>query len=109
MLPLLTIYAANGLCHFFKTDFMSTFHGWQKIIAIFLLINNILPALYFGLEHQAGTVSVMQFIREESDGDRDISVTFLMPCHSTPYYRLVFDTHRDICAQMLQVISDILP
>lgn len=57
-----------------------------KIFVIILLITNIPLALYFSLIHQRGTVLVMKYIHDEST-KRNIDVMFLMPCHSTPYFR----------------------
>lgn len=57
-----------------------------KIFVIILLVTNIPLALYFSLIHQRGTVLVMKYIHDESL-QRNVDVMFLMPCHSTPYYR----------------------
>lgn len=65
--------------------------GWKtKIIVFFLAITNIPLALYTSTVHQKGTVDVMEYIQVESSKLRnndDMSVLFLMPCHSTPFYR----------------------
>lgn len=57
-------------------------------IAITLLVGNAVPAWYLGLVHQRGTLDVMpqlaKLLRESQE--KEPSVTFLMPCHSTPYY-----------------------
>lgn len=55
------------------------------LVMVFLLIN-IPAAVYFGLIHQRGTVVVMKFLYDESF-EKNMDVLFLMPCHSTPYYR----------------------
>lgn len=64
-------------------------HNLQKarFFVIILAVTNLLPALYFCLIHQRGTVTVTKFIHEVSIRQPDIDVLFLMPCHSTPYYR----------------------
>ena len=65
--------------------------GWKtKIIVFFLAITNIPLALYTCTVHQKGTVDVIEYIQVESSKRRsndDMSVLFLMPCHSTPFYR----------------------
>lgn len=57
-------------------------------IAVTLLVGNAVPAWYLGFVHQRGTLEVMprlaKLLRESTE--KDPSVTFLMPCHSTPYY-----------------------
>ncbi|XP_026724793.1 GPI mannosyltransferase 3 [Trichoplusia ni] len=58
---------------------------WQLyLVAGSILLGNAGPALYFGLVHQAGTLQVMPLLREAADNRS--SITFLMPCHSTPLY-----------------------
>ena len=65
--------------------------GWKAKVTVFLLaITNIPLALYTCTVHQKGTVDVMKYIEVESSKLRsndDMSVLFLMPCHSTPFYR----------------------
>ena len=49
---------------------------------------NVVAGLYTGLVHQRGTLDVMEFLRRElKERSIDHSVLFLMPCHSTPFYR----------------------
>ena len=53
-----------------------------------LLITNVPVALYTSLVHQRGTIDVMYNIQEQcKTSDKKPSVLFLMPCHSTPFYR----------------------
>lgn len=65
--------------------------GWKaKIMVLFLAITNIPLALYTSTVHQKGTIDVMEYIQIERSKLRssdDMSVLFLMPCHSTPFYR----------------------
>ena len=100
--PLLVCLAAKGLYHLIygnietkakKAKFVKdspTFVVNRKglyFLAIITVLNCIL-ALYTGLVHQRGTIDVMQYLRNNLIGDqRKESVLFLMPCHSTPYYR----------------------
>ncbi|KAL4706419.1 hypothetical protein ACJJTC_010902 [Scirpophaga incertulas] len=59
---------------------------WQLyIVATLILLGNVVPAMYFGLIHQAGTLKVMPLLRDAIPHNRT-SVLFLMPCHSTPLY-----------------------
>ena len=57
-----------------------------KVLVVILVLTNIPAALYFGLIHQRGTTVVMKYLYDESE-DKSMDVMFLMPCHSTPYYR----------------------
>lgn len=57
---------------------------------IFLAVTNIPLMLYTSTVHQRGTIDVMDYIQVESTKirkDNEMSVLFLMPCHSTPFYR----------------------
>ena len=46
-----------------------------------------MPAAYLSLVHQRGTVTLMDVLASEAHSSPDdMSVLFLMPCHSTPYY-----------------------
>lgn len=59
------------------------------LIAVTLLVGNAVPAWYLGMVHQRGTLDVMpklgKLLREDTSKGAP-SITFLMPCHSTPYY-----------------------
>ena len=60
---------------------------WKaRWLVIFLLVTNIPTAMYFSLIHQRGTILVMKHLHDASE-KKNIDVLFLMPCHSTPYYR----------------------
>jgi len=71
----------------------------KLLILSTLLIVNIPLALYTSLIHQRGTIDVMTYLYKETGGSKGVkwggydvspphvSVLFLMPCHSTPYYR----------------------
>ena len=69
-----------------KTHHLS-FKG--KLLAVFLILTNILVSLFTGLIHQRGTLDVMRALEEKIKHVPNTSVLFLMPCHSTPYYRYV--------------------
>jgi len=59
-----------------------------KLCVMVLLLVNIPGAMYLSLIHQRGTLNVMKFIHDASL-KHTVDVLFLMPCHSTPYYRSV--------------------
>ena len=64
----------------------------RRAAAGVLLVANLLPALYTGLVHQRGALDVMTRLQELCEppgpaGSPSPEVLFLMPCHSTPYYR----------------------
>lgn len=66
--------------------------AWRRPAAALLLVSNLVLALYTGLIHQRGTLDVMSHLQRlcevSSDSARPQSdVFFLMPCHSTPFYR----------------------
>lgn len=61
--------------------------SWGITLAILLGVAFFPPALYFGLFHQKGTLEAMDYLSKELDKQPGGgSVTFLMPCHSTPFY-----------------------
>ena len=66
-------------------------HSYWKTFVIVCLISTNLPiALYTCLIHQRGTVDVMTFLYAEAQkptSNNLMNVLFLMPCHSTPFYR----------------------
>lgn len=62
------------------------------IIALVILFGNALPAWYLSTVHQKGPISLMPKLRDIAQNYRDenehrAKILFLMPCHSTPYYR----------------------
>lgn len=80
----------------FNTSFttgisLANLKTWRRAAAFFLLVSNLLAALYTGLIHQRGTLDVMSHLQTLCDINRDVplqpDVLFLMPCHSTPFYR----------------------
>ena len=63
---------------------------WKTFVLVCLISVNLPIALYTCLIHQRGTVDVMTFLYAEAQKPvaKDLmSVLFLMPCHSTPFYR----------------------
>ncbi|XP_073159909.1 GPI mannosyltransferase 3 isoform X2 [Lepidochelys kempii] len=62
---------------------------WKKSAITFLLLSNLLPALYTGLIHQRGSLDVMMHMQQlcnNSSNQSWASVFIMMPCHSTPFY-----------------------
>eukprot|EP00058_Branchiostoma_floridae_P016052 XP_002601540.1 hypothetical protein BRAFLDRAFT_230607 [Branchiostoma floridae] len=79
---------------------------WLRVTTVvFLLVTNLPLALYTSLVHQRGTVDVMSFLSQEADRHgQDMSVLFLMPCHSTPFYSHV---HHNISMRFLECPPDL--
>lgn len=85
LLPMMHILAARPAADFFAPP---TF-GKRCLLAIVLVINVVIAA-YAGLVHQRGVIDVTHFLRHEYERDYlpkslDMTVGFLMPCHSTPW------------------------
>lgn len=60
--------------------------------ALVILVGNVMPAWYLSTVHQKGPIELMPKLREIAREYRDerehqANILFLMPCHSTPYYR----------------------
>ena len=78
---------------YLKVEYHSK-HFWSNPYHIIgaLLATNLPLALYTGVLHQRGTLDAMKYISDHSTktvGDQMMSVMYLMPCHSTPYYGYV--------------------
>ncbi|CAL1604053.1 unnamed protein product [Knipowitschia caucasica] len=83
------IYPVLPLCMIFCGISLAGLKVWQRTVAVFLVVSNLLPALYTGLIHQRGTLDVMGHLQSLCDlheNNLQPNVLFLMPCHSTPYY-----------------------
>ena len=92
ILPLLMLFCGLSL-----SSLPSTWTGiWaaRKPHLLLYLALNLVAFLYFGLIHQAGTISVVHLLSTElstrqtarGSGAPPLSVHFWMPCHSTPLY-----------------------
>ncbi|KAK4896581.1 glycosylphosphatidylinositol anchor biosynthesis [Elasticomyces elasticus] len=87
LLPMLHILAARPVASFFG----SVPANRVKLgLILFLLIINICIAGYVTLVHQRGVIDVMHYLRREQEGrmlgnGSNVTVGFLMPCHSTPW------------------------
>jgi len=63
---------------------------WKTFVVVCLISVNLPASLYTCLIHQRGTIDVMTFLYAETQKSPSVdlmSVLFLMPCHSTPFYR----------------------
>ncbi|XP_043934886.1 GPI mannosyltransferase 3 [Protopterus annectens] len=103
------IYPVLPLCMVFCGHSLANLKKWKKAAAAFLLVSNLLLALYSGLIHQRGTLDVMKPIQElclnESTlKETEPSVLFLMPCHSTPFYS---HTHCPVKMRFLECPPDL--
>ncbi|CAH0746403.1 unnamed protein product [Diatraea saccharalis] len=68
---------------------------WQLYtFAAMILLGNATIAGYFGSIHQRGTLDVMPLVRDAAAERNDTTILFLMPCHSTPLYRLVINNNK---------------
>lgn len=115
LLPSLHILAAPPLTRFFSPAVYSrSSHAYtpRRLTLIFLLLVNIVIALYTTLYHASGPLNVLSYLREQHElhssalsGEEataaalgtgsvtGISAGFLMPCHSTPWRsHLVYPT-----------------
>lgn len=73
-----------------------------KLLVLFLAVTNVPMALYTSTVHQRGSIDVMGYVHDESlkpTSDDGMSVLFLMPCHSTPFFSYV---HRNISMRILE-------
>jgi GPI mannosyltransferase 3 len=92
LLPILHVLAAKPLATFFN-DVPAN----KSRLAVLLLIltANIYIAAYTTLVHQRGVIDVLHYLRHEQETrfslphghyiPRNVTVGFLMPCHSTPW------------------------
>ncbi|XP_029430898.1 GPI mannosyltransferase 3 [Rhinatrema bivittatum] len=81
------LYPVLPLCMVFCGFSFARLKTWKKPAVSFLVLSNVLPALYTGLIHQRGTLDIMTHIQELCRGNSSaLSVFMLMPCHSTPFY-----------------------
>ena len=96
LLPVLHLFAGEALADFFPS--LASKAPARAVaprrLAVFLLLAvNILIASYTTLVHQSGVISVMDYLRHEFEARQvagparqvDMTVGFLMPCHSTPW------------------------
>lgn len=85
---------------------LSRLKTWRRHVAYCLLVTNLLPALYTGLVHQRGALDVMKHLQTLCDTDSltthpQPDILFLMPCHSTPFYRCFDLTATVACTEQV--------
>ncbi|XP_027266974.1 GPI mannosyltransferase 3 isoform X2 [Cricetulus griseus] len=101
------IYPVLPFCMVFCGYSLAHLKAWRKAAVSFLLLSNVLLALYTGLVHQRGTLDVMNHIQQACPRGPDpasVSVLIMMPCHSTPYYSHV---HCPLSMRFLQCPPDL--
>ncbi|XP_045142382.1 GPI mannosyltransferase 3 isoform X1 [Echinops telfairi] len=101
------IYPVLPFCMVFCGYSLNHLKIWKKPAVSFLLLSNMLLALYIGLVHQRGTLDVMSHVQElcnKSHNKSSASVFVIMPCHSTPYYSHV---HCPLPMRFLQCPPDL--
>ncbi|NXM33164.1 PIGB mannosyltransferase, partial [Oxyruncus cristatus] len=100
------IYPVLPFCMFFCGYSLKHLKAWKKSAASFLLLSNLLPALYTGLVHQRGTLDVMSHIQQlcHNSDQSQAFVFIMMPCHSTPFYSHV---HCPLKMRFLQCPPDL--
>lgn len=88
ILPALHVLAAKPLVAYFR-PFPIPSSKRRLGLLIFGLMVNVCIAAYAATIHQRGVVEVMHFLRHEAETPsgsiRNMTVGFLMPCHSTPW------------------------
>ncbi|NWH79681.1 PIGB mannosyltransferase, partial [Piaya cayana] len=100
------IYPVLPFCMVFCGFSLKHLKAWRKSVGSFLLLSNLIPALYTGLIHQRGTLDVMSHLQQlcNSSYQSQASVIILMPCHSTPFYSHV---HCPLKMRFLQCPPDL--
>ncbi|XP_040979665.1 GPI mannosyltransferase 3 isoform X3 [Aquila chrysaetos chrysaetos] len=100
------IYPVLPFCMVFCGYSLKHLKAWKKSAASFLLLSNLLPALYTGLIHQRGSLDVMSHIQQlcNSSYQSQAFVFIMMPCHSTPFYSHV---HCPLKMRFLQCPPDL--
>uniref|UniRef100_A0A8C4VA03 Mannosyltransferase n=1 Tax=Falco tinnunculus TaxID=100819 RepID=A0A8C4VA03_FALTI len=100
------IYPVLPFCMVFCGYSLKHLKSWKKSAASFLLLSNLLPALYTGLIHQRGSLDVMSHVQQlcNNSYQSQAFVFFMMPCHSTPFYSHV---HCPLKMRFLQCPPDL--
>lgn len=114
LLPALHILAAQPLVQFFAPAIYyrsSSAYTPQRLLLIFLVLVNVVIALYTSVWHASGVLNIMTYLRQQHEthaerpavsafsafspvsAHKGITAGFLMPCHSTPWRsHLVYPT-----------------
>ncbi|KAH9836920.1 glycosyltransferase family 22 protein [Teratosphaeria destructans] len=94
LLPILHALAAKQITGFIEHFAFGTRQVRIAVIGVLIAIN-IFIAYYVSVVHQRGVIDVIRYLRHEQEtrlatllpgaDNRNITVGFLMPCHSTPW------------------------
>ena len=94
LLPMLLVFAAEPFAEFFDPLPVPR-SPFKKLLLALMVTTNIYIAGYISTTHQRGVVDVMHYLRHrqeawketasEQNVSANITVGFLMPCHSTPW------------------------
>lgn len=112
LLPIALFWSAGGLSRFERSSVKQTWGRAQtfvnqlsRFLPWILLISASIPALYFGLVHQRGTLDVMPWLSNRAKTCPDQTrILFLMPCHSTPLYSHL---HVNVPTRFLTCVPDL--
>lgn len=87
ILPVLFVLEAQGI------DWCSKRLRWPHFrwLVVVSFVGHLLIGVYFSVIDRQGQVSVMHYLRQNlpRENERSLSIDFLMPCHSTPYYNFM--------------------
>nr|CAD7461492.1 unnamed protein product [Timema tahoe] len=76
-------------------------------VTLVLLLNTVLPGIFFGIAHNRGTLDVMNVLSKvAAKYPTQTSLLFLMPCHSTPLYRFFLHFYRPLFITGLLLPTD---
>lgn len=71
----------------FESEFFSNKQKWKLIWTAVMISGFVVPSVLFGILHQRGALSLMEYLRSEIKiCYPNCFFLFLMPCHSTPLY-----------------------
>ncbi|KAH8428479.1 putative glycosylphosphatidylinositol-alpha 1,2 mannosyltransferase [Aspergillus melleus] len=99
LLPSMHVLTAPSLVAFFLPAVSQSSRSYmpRRLILLFLLLANLVVALYTTVYHASGTLSVLSYLRSQHLSHTPVLTTsnahpgagptvgFLMPCHSTPW------------------------
>ncbi|KAK4496690.1 hypothetical protein PRZ48_012672 [Zasmidium cellare] len=90
LLPMLLVLAAGPLAAFFQ-PFPIPRSKFRQLLLTIMITSNIYIAGYVSTTHQRGVIDVMHYLRHRQEAWFDVApasnvtIGFLMPCHSTPW------------------------
>lgn len=89
LLPALLVTAAGPFSQFFS-PLPTPGTAFKKILLLLTVAVNVTLALYISQVHQRGVIDVLHYLRHEYEqkhmaAGSNMTVMFLMPCHSTPW------------------------